>query len=327
MNNKPSQVMPGVELMMLNDQFAVTEEDVSFFRTHGFLVLRSFFSDETIRHMQEIASGNVEAPKNNYGSGFSKLKYDVGNDDPFLLEMMQDAHFADTMLKLTGQDLFFTQGLGFELEKQKSSGFPWHVGTQSFGFQRRNDPGYTIWTPLCEIDPEKQRGGMAYVSKDVLSGEFVYQHINMLPSFIKSRMEQGENFAFEHFSELKNGLLNSPEMDALLEHFAIEDRFQIGDAFIFDKFVMHRSVRLEDGPIPSRLAYALRFSGTNARYDKTRVDALTFPRRAFNYNVGSSFNDDVASSDGDSIHESPYFKATRDRRTISRSGKEVASVS
>jgi hypothetical protein len=303
-------------LNMTNPGFQLTDEDVESFREHGFLKLRGIFSEEMVQHMRALSLAEVAPPSGNYGSGFSKLKYDIGNDDPAVLGLMSDPTFASVVTRVTGQPVFFTQGLGFELERDRSTGFPWHVGTQSFGFQRSFDGGHTIWTPLCPIDPDGQRGGMAYVSKKDLSGEFVYQHINMVSSYVRDSIAMGEQLNFSDFSALKNTLLNSPEMTSLLDNFAVEDAFDVGDALIFDKYVLHRSVRLADGPMPSRLAYALRFSSLDARYDKQRVDALAYPRMAFNYDVGSPFNDLVSSQDGDLVYQSAYFDGTREARTL-----------
>ncbi|MFD5520097.1 hypothetical protein [Streptomyces sp. NPDC127066] len=266
--------------------------------------------------MRKLSTSQIVPPTDNYGSGFSKLKYDIGNDDATILSLMGDQGFAAAMVKLTGQSLFFTQGLGFELEKNKSTGFPWHVGTQSFGFQRREDAGYTIWTPLCRIDAGGQRGGMKYVSKQVLSGEFIYQHINLLPEYMRDLIEAGGELTYDDFSDLKNSLVNSPQMKGLLDHVAEEDSFEPGDALIFDKYVLHRSVQLGEGPIPSRLAYALRFSSLDARYDKSRVEALSFPRTTFDYSAGSDYNEKVASRDGELVHQSSYFEGSREARTL-----------
>jgi hypothetical protein len=301
---------------MINRDFSVSAEDYKNFKKHGFLKLKKIFSDEMVEHMSMLSSSQVVPPVDNYGMGFSRLKYDIGNDDLTILALMSNPVFSAAITRLAGTSLFFTQGLGFELEKNKSTGFPWHVGTQSFGFQRRQDKGFTIWTPLCAIDPNRQRGGMAYVSKKVLSGEFVYQHINMIPDYIKSEMAAGKRITFADFDRLKNNLLNSPSMVELLDHSAVEDSFQPGDALLFDKYVLHRSVRLGEGLVPSRLAYALRFSSLDARYDKNRVTALAFPRVTFDYDVGSPFNENIGGDDGDEVYKSPYFDGTREARTL-----------
>ena len=313
----PDTTMPSAVVPMIDPAFTVTDSDVDEFHRHGFLKLQKIFSPDLVDHMRRLAGGQVAPPAGNYGSGFSKLKYDIGNDDPGILSLMSDATFGAAMSKLTGVRSFFTQGLGFELAKNTSAGFPWHVGTQSFGFQRRQDAGYTIWTPLCRIDPRGQRGGMAYVSKELLSGEFVYQHINLLPDYLRSLIAGGRELSFSDFEALKNNLVNSPGMNELLNHYAVEDAFEPGDALIFDKYVLPRSVRLEEGPIPSRLAYALRFCSVDARYDLGRVRALAFARLTFDYDVDSAFNDEVGQVDGDVVYRSAYFDGSREARTLS----------
>lgn len=303
---------------MINSNFSVTEEDVLHFKKHGFVKLRNIFSPELIEHMQKLGTSQVSAPSDNYGAGFSRLKYDMCNDDPTILELMSDPAFARIMAQLIDHQVFFTQGLGFELEKNKSTGAPWHVGSQSFGYQRREDMGYTVWTPLCRIDPKDQRGGMKYMSKELLSGEFVYQQINLVPEYLKDQIEAGKELTYADFSAMKNGLINSPEMMSLLDHFAVEDSFEPGDVLLFDKYVLHSSVPLLDGPIPSRLAYVLRFSAVEAQYDKNRVEQLAYPRGVFNYNVPSDYNERVASVDGEQVYASSYFDETREARTLAR---------
>lgn len=311
-----SPTMEIANFLMLATEFKLTDDDVAFFKKHGFIRLKKIFSDATVERMQKLCKPAVVPPAGHYGAGFSKLKYDIGNDDSYILDLMQDRGFAQVLHDLTGQNLFFTQGLGFELEKNKSTGFPWHVGTQSFGFQHIDDYGCTLWTPLTKISTRGQRGGMAYVPTDVLSGAFVYEHINMLPEFIRAKLEEGATYEFKDFSNLKNNLLNSPEMTELLNYFSLEDDFELGDTFLFDKYVIHRSVKLEDGLIDSRLAYAMRFSSIEAKYDKNRVSALEYPRRLFNYDVSSAFNDEVCSVDGESVFESKYFGESRGKRAI-----------
>jgi hypothetical protein len=316
MNPMLDTTMPSTVIPMIDPAFTVTDTDVNEFQRHGFRKLQKIFSPDLVEYMRSLAGGQVTPPSGNYGSGFSKLKYDIGNDDPGILSLMSDATFGAAMSKLTEIQPFFTQGLGFELAKNTSTGFPWHVGTQSFGFQRRQDAGFTIWTPLCEIDPHGQRGGMAYVSKELLSGEFVYQHINLLPEYMRSLIAGGQELTYSDFEALKNNLLNSHGMNDVLNHYAVEDAFEPGDALIFDKYVLHRSVRLEEGPIPSRLAYALRFCSVDARYDLARVRALAFPRVTFDYDVDSAFNEEVGQVDGEEVYRSAYFDGSREARTL-----------
>lgn len=77
-------------MTFISSNFVLSTQDITSFKQQGFLKLKSFFSEKTIEHMANICSSAVIAPKGNYGSGFSKLKYDIGNDDNYILSMMKD---------------------------------------------------------------------------------------------------------------------------------------------------------------------------------------------------------------------------------------------
>lgn len=285
------------------------------FKESGFVILRNFLDSDILGYLEKIADANSRPSGTNYGAGFSKIKYDLGNDDERVFELIATKKFSNTLGNLTGKDLLYTQELAFGLEKNKSTGFPWHVGTQSFGFQRKDDFGCTLWFPFCEIDPRKQRGGMALVPKKHISGEFVYQHIDLLPQYLKEKSAVSV-IDFSVFDRVKNGLLNSPDMDEILSCFAEEDFFMPGDAVLFDKYVIHRSIKLEDGPINNRLAFALRFADVNSRYDSARANNLEYPKHAFNYAGSSDFNILVCQEDNRLIVDSPLYRDDIDKRLI-----------
>lgn len=298
---------------MIKNNFKLDELSIQKYKDDGFVILRDFLSEETTDCLRELSKQNNETPIGNYGSGFNKLKYDVGNDDENILNLIQNKIFNTTLNKLTERKLIYTQGLSFELEKEKSTGFPWHVGTQSFGFQQKEDYGCTLWAPLCEINPNKQRGGMAYVSKRHLSGDFIYQHINLIPEYLK---EIDKDVDFSFFSKVKNNVLNQPEMSDLLTHYAEEDFFSVGDVIIFDKSVIHRSVKLGEGDISIRSAFALRFADIHSKYDAFRAEQLEYPKHAFNYQGSSNFNIEVCGKDGQNIIDSHFYKNDLQQRMI-----------
>lgn len=108
-----------------------------------------------------------------YATDFSGLKFDICTDQ--VLDLIRQNGFVRMMQDLTGRRFFFTQGIGFLLVKLKDRGLPWHIGIQSFGFQRTNDFGCSLWVPLDPIVHDQQGGGMTYVSTSHLSGRFLYQ--------------------------------------------------------------------------------------------------------------------------------------------------------
>lgn len=300
----------------INENFKLTEKDIASFEKKGFIVLRDFFSKDFISYMKKLADSSIKSPDTNYGSNFNRFKYDVGNSDEKVFDLINDKIFRETMLKLAKKEVFYTQGLAFELKKNKDKGFPWHVGTQSFGFQRKDDLGFTMWIPFCEIDPNKQRGGMKYIGKDILSGEFIYQYINLLPSRIDYLKKQGKKIDYSYFSHIKNDIINSKEISDVLDHHAEEDYFKPTDVILFDKYVLHRSVKLEEGEINARSAFALRFADIDSRYDLTRADMLEYPKREFNYHGSSDFNIEVCKVDNEKLIDSDMFEDTLSKRMI-----------
>jgi len=193
--------------------------------------------------------------------------------------------------------------------KKVSQGFPWHIGTQSFGFQRAEDFACTLWIPMVEIDNSAQKGGMSYVPKNNISGEFMYNFVD--PSsfrFLQESIDAGDPITLDEFIELRDGPLNQPAMKRLLDYYAVTDDFELGDALLFDKYVIHKSVMLEDGPIDSRAALAIRFIDSSSKYDKKRADDLEIPRKLFDYKGPTRFHLDVAEFDGQLISEGPFYK-------------------
>jgi hypothetical protein len=269
----------------------LTDEQVLKFKREGFLHLKNFFSSTFINYISTEVSNNINSPTDKYQSGFSRIAFDLFEKDEKIKELMLSDKFRGIMKSLSGKDMLYTQGLGFELKKMESKGFPWHIGTQSFGYQKAEDFGCTIWTPLVKIDNSKQKGGMAYVPKDKISGAFLYENID--PSvfeMVKAKIDSEDKISLDEFVQLRDGPLNDPAMKSILEHFAIQDDFELGDTLIFDKHVIHRSVFLEDGDIDSRTAFVMRFVCSESKYDKKRAMDLEIPRSHFQYKGPTNFH-------------------------------------
>lgn len=305
----------------IHSGFSLSQQNIEDFQRKGYLKLSEVFSAEFIEYLNECVETQTEKPSDSYGKEFGKFKYDLLNDDPRVLALIQNSLFQNVMHTLTGKSLVYTQGIGFKLRKEVDKGFPWHVGTQSFGFQRREDYGCTIWIPLTPVNAKKQGGGMAYVPTDVLSGEFVYQHINCVPPYIEASMS-GEQDNFDHFLKVKNDLLNSDTMGPVLDHFAEQDDFNIGDAILFNKYVIHRSVPLREGEQDVRLAFVIRFADVESRYDNERVEHLEFARRNFPYSASSDLNLRICEKGGDRIVNSPTLSPVEGR--IIAGGRDAA---
>ena len=101
----------------------------------------------------------------------------------------------------------------------------------------------------------------------------------------------------------------------------VERPFKPGDALLFNKLVPHRSLALEEGPLPSRDAYVLRFVDATSHYDLTRARMLDFPVRTYEtYKPVTRQYIEIAEAgaqDGDLLAECSYFDS-RERRTMRR---------
>lgn len=288
--------------------FMLKQSDINSFKTNGFLLIKKFYSEHFIKYIQNKIDSQIDIPADKYQSGFNRLAFDLFENDTEVESLLKNNKFRTLMHELTGETMLFTQSIGFELKKNVSKGFPWHIGTQSFGYHKAEDFGCTIWAPLAQINTEKQRGGMAYVPKNILSGKSLYREID--PAVFRYLDEQIKNDSkptLEEFILLRDGPLNDPAIKKLLDYFAVEDDFEVGDALIFDKNVIHRSIMLGDGDIDVRTAFVMRFVSSTSTYDSLRAHNLEIPRAYFNYAGPTKFHLNLCEKDGDLIIDSHLF--------------------
>ena len=305
--------------MSINKNFSIRPTDIDSFKLNGFLLLKGLFTKELIDYFSGIINDELQEPTDKYQTGFNRVRYDIFDKDSNIYEVLADSTFKKVLSALCERDMIFTQALAFELKKSSSSGFPWHIGTQSFGFQRAEDFGCNIWIPLVPIDAKGQRGGMAYVPTNKVSGDFMYKCVD--PStfnLIQEKIDRNEDLYIDEFMQLRDGPLNDPAMKKMLDYYTVEDSFELGDALIFDKNVIHRSVKLLDGKLDSRPALAIRFTDAEARYDKKRAMDLEVPRKFWNYTGPTSIHLTVASEDGTLMKDSPLFKENLNQRLIKK---------
>ncbi len=310
-----------------DNEFVVTDEQKEQFQRDGFVKLEGFLNASVVGMLLNRTDIELNRSAANSYSGknalFSKVQYDFEAAKTDLFELLERPYFRQALTGLAGHDLFLTFELSFEVEKNVNKGFPWHVGVQSFGFQFAEDFGCTLWAPLQPIDASGQRGGMAYVPQHVLPGEFVYSADLAVVEVLKARERSGTRTSLVDYSGLREGILNSPLMDELLEVHQVEDDFDPGDVLLFNKTVAHRSVMLGEGELSHRAAYVLRFIDAASRYDLNRAQALEFPAKQyakgiFPYKAATRQHIEIAEAgakDGDLLAECAYF-SDRDRRLI-----------
>jgi hypothetical protein len=301
----------------ISPKFSWRPKDTADYRRTGFVLLKDLLTPAFVDYLRDQVDHQLETPTDHYQRGFDRLGYDLCEGDEVIYELLADEKFRALMRDLTGERLFFTQGVGFGMRKSVSTGFTWHIESQSFGFNRAEDYGTTLWIPLHRIDTKGQKGGMRYVPCDVISGHFMYTHVD--PAVFRCMAERIENgdVAFDEYVKLRDEPLNSSGICRLLEYYAVEDDFELGDALLFDKWVIHRSAVLEDGPLDVRSAFSLRFISEESRYDYQRAHDIEIPRNYFGYAGPTKFHLEVCKEDGELIVNSPLFAADRNKRRLS----------
>lgn len=293
---------------MINKKFSLTKEQISDFKEKGFLLLKSFYSPEFVSYIKSTIGQYIDKPTDKYQTGFSRLAFDMYDGDEVVIGLLKDPTFKKAMKDLTGRNMFYAQALSFELEKLKNKGFPWHIGTQSFGYHHAEDFGCTIWAPLVNINPKGQRGGMAYVPKNRVNGDYLYSHIDpSVFSMLQQKIDANENPTTEDFVQWRDGPLNDNAQMAILNHFGVEDEFEVGDALIFDKYVIHRSIMLGEGEVDIRAAFVMRFFCSESTYDAKRASDLEIPRNYFKYAGPTKFHLEVAKNEGERLVDSALF--------------------
>ncbi|MEM9213851.1 MAG: hypothetical protein AAGD25_05845 [Cyanobacteria bacterium P01_F01_bin.150] len=248
----------------------ISEEETQFFADHGFIKIKNLLTLDAVDELRNLTrnSNQMTIPPDVYSGELSKIGYDI--DGSIVQNIYSSKIFKDILNKLTSQELTFMQGIGFEVEVAQS-GFPWHHDIYSFCYTRPDDFGYTLWIPLIPIDTQKQHGGLAYVSRQVHSARYYFNLAYRLatsknfPDSYQADSLQDVNF--QYASKFEN---------LVLEENKIEDDFALGDVLLLDKTIWHRSCPLNKGLFPSRMAYVIRFIGSNSRYSQKSVEGTYF---------------------------------------------------
>jgi ectoine hydroxylase-related dioxygenase (phytanoyl-CoA dioxygenase family) len=285
----------------------LSEKDIEHFHKHGFLVLRNLISQDAVRAFKETngESQLQNSSSSSYGD-FARLGYNLHSS--ILEEVYSSPDLANLLNQLTCRNLRFTQAMGFELKPNKT-GFNWHVGVQAFHYIMPDDFACSLWIPLDRVDTKDQHGGMAYVSRSVYSASEYFRLVYQLV--------QQENItdlltpqAFDDSQYASN--LES----VILEKNKIEDDFEPGDAFLFDKFVWHRSCALREGPMPSRMAFVLRFIDEKSRFSRKFLEGLDVSREKFGKPLQTLYGYRFSElQDGELLSNHPQF-ATLDSVNI-----------
>ena len=288
----------------------LTQRDYAYFNKHGFLKIEALLRESAVEALRNVTERKIVSASSidaTYGDTFSKLSYGLADNEIFKL-IYTSRQFKRIIGDLVNTRIIATECNGFELVPG-STGFPWHYGSLSFRYIRPEDMAWSIWFPLDPIDPTEQGGGMAYVSQDIASCAIHYQLSSIL-SKLKNNQKD-----FTEITSALNALFGfeGKFTSDIFENFAIEENFNVGDAFIFNKNVWHRSAPLLEGHLKRRLAVNMRFVDWRSKLDMERYhgEAETGGGLGLGVDFGSQKQTSYGShftdiEDGDELRDSKY---------------------
>ena len=319
-----------------DNDFLITREHKEKFRRDGCVKLEGFLNAAVVNTLRERVEVEMDRGVPNTlkaDSQFYRAKYDFETERSEVYDLLERPYFGRALTDVAERDLFLTNEVCFEVEKNVSKGFPWHVGTQSFGFQFAEEFACTLWAPLHAIDPKGQRGGMAYVPRNVISAEYIFNQLEpAIVSTLEAKERAGVRTSVNEYFAMRMEILNSPTLCEIFENHQVEDDFEPGDVLVFNKMVVHRSILLGEGALPRRAAYVMRFIDAASHYDLQRARSLEFPvetygRRFIPYKPFTRLHMEIAEAgaqDGDVLAECAYFD-NRERRTMRRQRESGAN--
>ncbi|NES19344.1 MAG: GNAT family N-acetyltransferase, partial [Symploca sp. SIO3E6] len=171
---------------------------------------------------------------------------------------------------ITGKNLMIMHNALFSVEPNHK-GLPWHVGVGSFSFTKTEDFGASIWIPLDRITKE-HRGGMQYVSTKIFPGQFYYSVFDLhLKNNIRWDESQGDLNEYVANANTIYNKITEDVIDYTIQDGYEEDEYDLGDAFFFNKYVLHQSVPLKPGLHKLRRAFVIRLVDYDTRVDEERL--------------------------------------------------------
>lgn len=77
---------------------------------------------------------------------------------------------------------------------------------------------------------------------------------------------------------------------------------------VFNKYVVYRSIMMDEGPLPKRAAFVMRFVEDGSHYDLTRAQNLEYPAEKYGHKAFTLSHIEIGLPDGALLTESNYCR-------------------
>ncbi len=147
-------------LHLLDKNYPLNSDQISFYRNNGFIKLKNIFDAETLRFFEQSISHKVDQKskdsiplkkRDTYGKAFLQI-LNLWTEDEEIKRFVFSkrlAKIATELMEVEGVRMYHDQAL----YKEGDGGFtPWHA--DQYYWPLSSDKTITAWIPLHKIDPE-----------------------------------------------------------------------------------------------------------------------------------------------------------------------------
>ena len=147
-------------LHLLDKNYPLNSDQISFYRNNGFIKLKNIFDAETLRFFEQSISHRVDQKskdsiplkkRDTYGKAFLQI-LNLWTEDEKIKRFVFSkrlAKIATELMEVEGVRMYHDQAL----YKEGDGGFtPWHA--DQYYWPLSSDKTITAWIPLHKIDPE-----------------------------------------------------------------------------------------------------------------------------------------------------------------------------
>lgn len=144
----------------LNEPYAITKDQVSFYKKNGFIKLKNVLSAEAVQYMNDVISSEVKRlntqhlpmeERDTYGKAFLQIM-NIWTKSEAVKEIVfgkRLAKIASDLMEVDGVRMYHDQALF----KEPSGGHtPWHA--DQYYWPLNTDKTVTVWIPLQKTDLE-----------------------------------------------------------------------------------------------------------------------------------------------------------------------------
>lgn len=152
-------------------------------------------------------------------------------------ELMSNQYFRSLMQNLAQYGLLFASTELIIFDSTPNIYNRWNAAPQRYSNQAPLDKGCTLWLPLT-IDCDKPWLFASCTPKNLGYGETLYKHLGNIVALDRHARIYENSRKSKHLLLLWDGLLKSPEMDALLNKYCSNFFIAPGSALLCDKEVL-----------------------------------------------------------------------------------------